>query len=145
MKDSFNASAFTIGIILSSMSATITLTSLQLGRIAKKFSKRTLIKASFVIFALALAIVPFIHSLWLLLISTMIFGIGLGIGVPSIQILLAELAPKEYLAAVMSINGTFIGFGQTLGPLLMGGAFGIWGINSVFYIGASLSIATFSI
>ncbi|MBC1222992.1 MFS transporter [Nostoc sp. UCD121] len=142
IKDSFNASAFTIGIILSSMSATITLTSLQLGRLTKKFSKRTLIRASFVIFALALGIVPFIHSLWLLLISTMIFGIGLGIGFPSIQTLLAELAPKEYLAAVMSINGTFLGFGQTLGPLLMGAAFGIWGINSVFYVSASLSIAT---
>ena len=142
LKDSFNASTFTIGIILSSMSATITLTSLQLGRLARKFSERTLIRASFGFFALALAIIPFVHSLWLLLIPTMIFGIGLGIGFPSLQTLLAELAPKEYLAAIMSINGTFLGLGQTLGPLLMGAAFGIWGISGVFYAGASLSIAT---
>ncbi|BAZ48583.1 major facilitator transporter [Nostoc sp. NIES-4103] len=142
MKNSFNASAFTIGIMISSMSATITVTSLQLGRLTKRFSSRALIRASFVIFAIALAIIPFIHSLWFLLISTMIFGAGLGIGFPSIQTLLAEMAPKEYLAAIMSINGTFLGFGQTLGPLLMGIAFGIWGINSVFFVAACFSLAT---
>lgn len=142
MKNSFNASAFTIGIMLSSMSATITVTSLQLGKLTKRYSSRALIRASFVIFAIALAIIPFIHSLWFLLISTMIFGLGLGIGFPSIQTLLAEMAPKEYLAAIMSINGTFLGFGQTLGPLLMGIAFGIWGINSVFFVAACFSLAT---
>ncbi|MBH8562553.1 MFS transporter [Nostoc sp. CENA67] len=142
MKNSFNASAFTIGIMISSMSATITVTSLQLGRLTRKFSSKTLIRASFVIFAIALAIIPFIHSIWLLLISTTIFGLGLGIGFPSIQTLLAEMAPKEYLAAIMSINGTFLGFGQTLGPLLMGIAFGIWGINSVFFVAACFSLAT---
>ncbi|MBG1239693.1 MFS transporter [Nostoc sp. NZL] len=142
MKNSFNASAFTIGIILSSMSVTITLTSLQLGKLTKKFSQKSLVRASFVLFAIALAIIPLIHSLWFLLISTMIFGIGLGIGFPSIQTLLAEMAPKEYLAAIMSINGTFLGFGQTLGPLLMGIAFGMFGISSVFYVAAIFSLAT---
>ncbi|QSJ20832.1 MFS transporter [Nostoc sp. UHCC 0702] len=142
MKNSFNASAFSIGIILSSMSATITVTSLQFGRLSRKFSSRSLIRASFVIFAIAIAIIPLIHSFWLLLISTMIFGVGLGIGFPSIQTLLAEMAPKEYLAAIMSINGTFLGLGQTLGPLLMGIAFSIWGINSVFYAAATFSLAS---
>ncbi|MDZ8225129.1 MULTISPECIES: MFS transporter [unclassified Nostoc] len=145
ISNSFNVSALIIGIILSSMSATITLTSSQFGRLARKFSKRDLIKISFLLFAVALVIVPLIHSLWLLLIPTMIFGLGLGIGFPSIQTLLAELTPREYLAAVMSINGTFLGFGQTLGPLLMGAVFGIWGISSVFYAGAIFAIATFLI
>ena len=95
MKNSFDASAFSIGIILSSMSATITVTSLQFGRLSRKFSSRSLIRASFVIFAIAIAIIPLIHSFWLLLISTMIFGVGLGIGFPSIQTLLAEMAPKN--------------------------------------------------
>jgi MFS family permease len=142
MGDAFKASTFTIGIILASMSATITLASLQLGRLARKFSERTLIIASFVFFAVALAIIPFISSLWLLLIPTLIFGIGLGIGFPSIQTVLAELTPKEYLAAAMSLNGTFLGVGQTVGPMLMGFAFGIWGMSGVFYLSASIAITT---
>ena len=124
------------------MSATVTLTSSQLGRLARAFSERVLIQTSFVLYALALVIIPFIHSLWPLLIPTLIFGIALGMGMPSIQTLLATLAPQEYRGAVISLNGTVLGIGQTLGPLLMGAAFGIWGINGVFYAGAAFAVAT---
>ena len=124
------------------MSATITLTSSQLGRLTRAFSERVLIQSSFVLYALALVIIPFAHQLVVLLIPTLVFGIGLGIGMPSIQTLLAALAPQEYRAAVMSLNGTILGLGQTLGPVLMGAAFGIWGISGVFYAGAGFAVAT---
>lgn len=140
--DSFRSSAFTIGLILSSVSVAIALTSSQLGKLTRAFSARTLIRAAFVFFAIALFIVPFVPNLWLLLIPTTLFGIGLGVGFPSIQTLLTELAPREYLATVVSVNGTFFGLGQTLGPLLMGVAFGLGGISSVFYAGVGFAIAT---
>ncbi len=140
--DSFGASSFVIGLVLSTVSVAIALTSSQLSRLTRAFSASTLIRASFVLYALALVIVPFVPNLWLLFIPTTIFGIGLGIGFPSIQTLLAELAPKEYLGAVMSVNGTFFGLGQTLGPLLMGITFGLGGINAVFYAGVGVAIAT---
>ncbi len=140
--DSFQSSAFIIGLILSSVSVAIALTSSQLGRLTRAFPERTLIRASFVFFAIALFIIPFVPNLWLLLIPTTLFGIGLGIGFPSIQTLLTELAPREYLATVISVNGTFFGLGQTLGPLLMGVIFGLGGIGSVFYAGVGFAIAT---
>lgn len=142
INDTFKAPPATIGLILSSVSVAIAITSSQLGRLAKRFPATTLIRASFVFYALALSIVPFVPNIWLLLIPTTIFGVGLGIGFPSIQTLLAELAPREYLATVMSVNGTFFGLGQTLGPLLMGIAFGFGGISSVFYAGVGFAIAT---
>jgi ACDE family multidrug resistance protein len=46
----------------------------------------------------------------------------------------------EYRAAFMSVNGMVLRLGQTLGPLLMGAVFGLWGIGSVFYAGAGFSI-----
>jgi MFS transporter, ACDE family, multidrug resistance protein len=140
--DKFGAEPFTIGLFLSSISVAIAFTASQLGNLARRYSETTLIRASFVFYAVALAIVPFVSSLWLLLIPTTIFGIGLGIGFPSIQTLLATLAPKEYLATVISVNGTFYGLGQTIGPLLMGLAYGIGGINSVFYAGVAFALAT---
>ncbi len=139
---SFGADSFTIGLFLSSISVAIAFTSSQLGRLARRFSEQTLVRASFGFYALALFIIPFISNLWLLLIPTTVFGIGLGIGFPSIQTLLAQLAPKEYLATVISVNGTFFGLGQTLGPLLMGVAYGMGGIDSVFYAGVCFAIAT---
>lgn len=139
---SFGADSFTIGLFLSSISVAIAFTSSQLGKLARRFSEQTLVRASFGFYALALFLIPFITNLWLLLIPTTIFGIGLGIGFPSIQTILAQLAPKEYLATVISVNGTFFGLGQTLGPLLMGVAYSMGGIDSVFYAGVCFAIAT---
>ncbi|MBD2101733.1 MFS transporter [Leptolyngbya sp. FACHB-261] len=140
IKESFQSSSFVIGLILSSISVSIALTSSQLGRLAKRFSASGLIRASFVFYGLALLTIPLVENLWLLLLPSALFGVGLGIGFPSIQTLLAELAPREYLATVMSVNGTFFGIGQTLGPLLMGVAFSLGGIDSVFYTGVGFAI-----
>ncbi|MCF4967977.1 MFS transporter [Nostoc sp. CMAA1605] len=143
ISDVFKAPPATIGILLSSVSVAITITSAQLGKLSKKYSPTTLIRASFILYAVALSLVPFMPSIWFLLIPTTIFGIGSGIGFPSIQTLLADLAPKEYLATILSVNGTFFGLGQTLGPLLMGIVFGFGGISSVFYAGVVFAIFIF--
>lgn len=142
INDTFKASPTTIGLILSSVSVAITITSSQLGKLTRKFQSTTLIRASFILYALALLIVPFISNIWLLLIPTTFLGIGLGIGFPSIQNMLTEIAPKQYLATILSVNGTFYGLGQTVGPLLMGIVFGFGGINSVFYAGVGFAILT---
>ncbi|WP_017314903.1 MFS transporter [Mastigocladopsis repens] len=142
INDTFKAPAAAIGLILSSVSIAIVIASSQLGRLTRKFHTTTLIRASFILYALALLTVPLIQNLWLLLIPTTIFGIGLGIGAPSIQTRLTEIAPKQYLATILSVNGTFFGLGQTLGPLLMLLAFSLGGINSVFYAGAVFAILT---
>jgi len=143
ISDTFKAPPTIIGLLLSSVSVAITITSSQLGRLARRFPAKTLISASYIFYGLAMLIVPFVTNLWLLLIPSTIFGIGLGIGFPSIQTLLADLAPREYLATIISVNGTFFGLGQTLGPLLMGYAFSFGGINSVFYAAASFAIIVF--
>lgn len=143
INDVFKEPPATIGILLSSVSVAITITSAQLGKLSRKFSPTTLIRASFIFYAVALIILPLMPSIWFLLIPTSIFGVGLGIGFPSIQTLLADLAPKEYLATILSVNGTFFGLGQTLGPLLMGIVFGFGGINSVFYAGVVFAIFIF--
>ncbi len=140
IKDSFNGSTVTIGIILSIMTASITLASSQIGRLAKTFSELVLIQVSLLLYSLALVIVPFVQNIWLLLIPTVLFGIAFGLGFPSIQALTVRLAPKEYRAAVISVNWTVTGLGQTLGPVLMAVIFSNWGINSVFYVGAVFAI-----
>jgi MFS transporter, ACDE family, multidrug resistance protein len=143
INDTFKAPPTIIGLLLSSVSIAITITASQLGRLARRFTATNLISASYVFYALAMLIVPFVSNIWLLLIPSTIFGIGLGIGFPSIQTLLADLAPREYLATIISINGTFYGLGQTLGPLLMGYAFGFGGISSVFYAATGFAVLMF--
>lgn len=142
---SFAASSLVIGVLMSSMSLTTALTASQLGKLSKIFSERTLIKAAFFLYSFALLLIPFVPKLWVFLVPTIIFGIAQGINIPHIQTLLAGLAPMEYRAAFMSINGTVLRLGQTLGPVIMGIIFGFWGIEGVFYSGAGFSIAMFVI
>jgi ACDE family multidrug resistance protein len=139
----FKASPLIIGLIMSAMSLTTAVTSSQLGRLAKAYSKKNLIKTAYVIYGLALLIYPFIPKLWLLLIPTVIFGIAHGMNIPSIQACLAEFAPMEYRAAFMSVNGMVLRIGQTLGPAIMGMLFTVWGVEGVFFAGAGFSFAAF--
>jgi MFS transporter, ACDE family, multidrug resistance protein len=143
INDTFKAPPAIIGLLLSSVSISITISASQLGRLSRKFSATNLISASYVLYGLAMLIIPFVQNIWLLLIPSIIFGIGLGIGFPSIQTLLANLAPREYLATIISVNGTFFGLGQTLGPLLMGYVFGLGGISSVFYAATGFAVMIF--
>jgi MFS family permease len=141
LSHSFQASSFTIGIIMSIMSLTTAVSSSQLGRLSKRYSPKTLLRTAFIFYAVALVIIPFIHSLWLLPLPIIIFGMGHGMTYPNIQTLLAALAPSENRGAFMSINGMVLRLGQTLGPVLMGIVLLGWGIQGVFYAGAACSMA----
>jgi len=143
IKHSFGASTLVIGLIMASMSLTTALTSSQLGKLSKVCSKRTILKSAFILYALALVIFPLVPTIWALLLPTTIFGIAQGVNIPSIQTILAGLVPMEHRAAFMSVNGMVLRLGQTLGPLLMGIIFALWGMASVFYAGAGFSIAAF--
>lgn len=140
LDESFHASAFTIGLVMSLMSLTTAIVSSQLGRISAWFSEATLIKAAFAIYALALALIPLMPSLWLLLIPVMIFGIGQGVNLPSIHTLVAGLAPMEYRAAFMSINAAMLRLGQTIGPPLVGLFYVYGGSDAAFYATAGLAL-----
>ncbi len=137
--DSFSASPFTIGIILSAMSLSTALVSFQAGRFSRWFSEVTLIKAGFAIYALALALIPLMPSLWLFLVPAAIFGAGMGINMPVVMTMMAGFAPLEYRAGFMSINATMLRLGQTIGPLLMGLVYVYWGFGGTFYVAATLA------
>lgn len=141
----FGASSLVIGILMSGMSFTTAITSAQLGNITKRFNERTLVKTSFLIYGIALLMIPIINNIWLLFLPIILFGFAQGINIPSIYTLLANMSPLKYRAAFMSLNGTVLRLGQTLGPLIMGLIFGIWGLKGVFYAGGIISFFAFLI
>ncbi|MEA2087235.1 MAG: MFS transporter [Candidatus Caldatribacteriota bacterium] len=143
--NSFAASPLIIGLFMAGVSLIAAFTSSQLGKITSFFSERTILKISFVLYALALSIIPFIPRIELFFIPILIFGIAHGMSIPVIQAFLARAAPLKYRATFMSVSGMTFRVGQTLGPFLMGVVIGIWGIGGVFYAGAGLSIAMFII
>ena len=143
--NSFAASPLIIGLIMAGVSLIAAFTSSQLGKIIKLFSKKIIMKISFILYALALSIIPLIPRLELFFIPVLIFGIAHGMSIPVIQALFAGAAPLKYRATFMSISGMTFRVGQTLGPFLIGLVIGGWGIGGAFYAGAGLSISMFII
>lgn len=139
----FSASTMIIGLIMSCMSLTTGLTSTQMGRLSGRFTEKNLIKVSFLLYAVALALIPFTPAIGSCLLPMVIFGLGHGMNIPSIMSLMAGYAPMEHRGILMSVNGTVLRLGQTLGPLVMGLAFARWGIAGPFLSGAVLSLVVF--
>ena len=143
--NSFAASPLIIGLIMASVSLIAAVISSQLGKINKLFSRKAILKMSFISYTLALLIIPLISQLWLFFIPVIIFGIAHGMSIPVIQALFAEAAPLKYRATFMSVSGMTFRVGQTLGPFLIGLVMGVWGIGGAFYAGAALSVTMFII
>lgn len=142
LSKSFKASTLIIGLVMSCMSLTTAITSSQLGKISRKIDEKNIIKYAFIIYGIALLLIPHIRDIRLILIPVIIFGIAHGVSIPSIQTLIAGLAPLEQRAAFMSVNGMILRTGQTLGPIIMGGIFDIFGLNWVFFAGFLFAIFT---
>ncbi|NQT30907.1 MAG: MFS transporter [Deltaproteobacteria bacterium] len=138
LADSFEASSFIIGVVLSTMAVTSALVSSQLGKIVKVISVPDLVKLGFVLQAVSLALLPFLPRVELILISTFLVGLSMGVLLPGLMTYIAGVAPLEYRAAVMSINSTMIRLGQTLGPLIFGLVYIHASFDGVFLYGAGL-------
>jgi len=139
MESAFQASPLVIGIAMSGMSLATALTASQLGRLTKLWPHRTLLGASCALFAAALVTIPLARTLWTLGIPILLLGLAQGLSIPNLQTLLAGLAPIDHRGAFLAINGVILRLGQTLGPPLMGVAYGMWGIDSTFYAGAGIA------
>ncbi|MUG95998.1 MFS transporter [Scytonema sp. UIC 10036] len=134
------ASAGFNGFLLASISISVAIVASQLGRITQKFSEIKLIKFSFILAALAFAIIPIIHNVWLLFIPILLIGASQGLAFPSTQALLAGLAAQESRAGFMAVNSTVQSWGQTLGPFLGSLIDIIWGTRIVFASSAIISL-----
>jgi MFS family permease len=137
----FSSKPFLIGIVMSAMSLVTAVVSSQLGRFTEKVGAKKLIILSFVFYGMSLLLISSVNSLYVIFIAVMVYGIGHGLNIPSIQTVLSGIAPIEYRAAFMSMNVMVLRLGQTLGPAIMGFLFALGGIKFVFYGGAVLAFS----
>jgi ACDE family multidrug resistance protein len=143
--EKFQTSETINGIIIASMSTSLALVASQLGRLLQYSSEIHLIKLSFLLFAIALFILPLIPSFWLLFIPMFLLGVAQGIALPCSQALLAALAAPESRAGFMGVNMTILSWGQTLGPFLGSLAVSFAGISAVFYLSAIFALVSFTV
>ncbi len=140
MADRFGSSSLMIGSVMTSASVVTGLTSSQLGRLSRRLSEPSLLRIGFVTCAFALALVPFMPVTIALLVPAALLGFSFAITIPVVMTLLAGFAPDDRRAAFMSLNGTVLRVGQTLGPLIMTAVFAAAGFTAVYLAGAAIAL-----
>lgn len=136
----FGLSAPKIGIALSLSSITSALFATQVGKLTAKFGSLNLLKIAFFSYLLVLLLLPNLNILYTFMLPILIFGIAQALNMPSLQTILANLAPDNQRGAFMSINGMVLRLGQTLGPLIIGIGFTLGEINGAYYMGAFIAM-----
>lgn len=145
LAERFEVSSLWIGLMVSSSSVSSGLTATQLGRLSARFGERTLVRASYILFAISLGAIPLLPALGYVLFSTTCFGAAMGINTPTVPGLLTGLAPQGNRGVFMSLNGMVLRLGQTLGPLIMGGIFILGGMTGVFWGGVVIALIAFAV
>ena len=145
IKDRFEGTSLEIGLIMSLMSLTTAMVSSQMGRISVRIAERHLLKAGFFLYGCALMAFIWVSSFTLIPVPIVIFGLGHGILIPSIQTMMSRTAPLQYRAGVLSLNGMILRLGQTIGPLVMSLVFSVFYIKGVLYGGAMFAFIIFAL
>jgi len=134
------AAPFIAGVALATASAATAVMGTQVGRLAARFSLQALVAVSFGLYAIAFAGIALAPSVWTLLLATFTFGTAQGLNQPAIQTALIERSPATSRAVTLSLNGTALRVGQSVGPPIMGAALVLGGLPAVFVLASGLAL-----
>jgi MFS family permease len=143
LSERLQASSVQIGMMMSIMSLVTAATSSQLGRINKRFRSKTILLLGTTFYFLAMLSLLFSQSWTQVVVSVIVFGLGHGLLLPSIQNLLVGFASIKERAAFMSVNSMVLRIGQTIGPLLIGVFYAIGSLQGSFIAGAVVAMMMF--
>lgn len=143
IEESFGGDSLAIGLIVSSVAISNGLSSSVLGRLALRFNERSLLKVSYLIYALAFLIIPFVGIMWLLVLPVLLYGWGQGTNLPNILNQISREAPEQSRGAVLAINGMVLRLGQTLGPVIIGVFYAWKSFNGVYGISVAIALLAF--
>lgn len=117
LSDEFGLSAGEIGPVLAMVSVASAAVSSQYGRISQWRTAPELIALGFVGYGTSLLGVWAAPSPILVGASLLVFGVGFGLVMPSIDTTVVTLVSGEHRAGVMGLRTSMLRLGQTLGPI----------------------------
>jgi MFS family permease len=120
LKDVVQLDAFQIGIIMGSQIVAVILAKPIMGRISDKIGRRIPIIAGSIVSGLPLLAIPFSTQFPVLLLLSIVYGLGFAIVTSSTPALVSELAPMNLVGTAMGFLDTIMDVGQTMGPIIAG-------------------------
>ena len=120
LKEMAHFDSLSIGVIMGSQLAVIPILKPLMGKLSDKTGRRLPIVLGSLVSAFTLAIVPFTTYFPLLLLISMLYGLGFSTVTSSTPALVSELTEESLVGTGMGFLGTVMDVGQTLGPIVTG-------------------------
>ena len=137
----FEAPPAQIGALLTLSSLGTGLASWRFGALTTRFPLVRLLLVSQVCYLVALFTIPVMPTMLALLPALMLYGVGQGLNIPSIQSALMACAPPEGRASIMALNGMLLRLGQTVSPFLFSTLADGVHLNAPFLVAAFIPLA----
>jgi len=141
LKATVNADTFLIGIILASQAVgAATVSAFGVRLLVKRFSLVGTTSLGFGLMALTLMAIPQLQHLSSLFFVVILFGVGLGLVMPSLYNLVSKVAAPGLQSSVLAVGVGVNFLGQFLSPSLFSLVLNLKGLPGVFYLAASLAL-----
>lgn len=138
--EKYGSDSKTIGYTMALASLSTALVSFNINRIRKFLNAKSRLALGGLVFAIAMLTLALSKSYITVLIAMILFGIGQGVMMPSLQTILVSYASLKERAAFMSINGMVLRIGQSIGPLIIGLFYYNDNIYNIYYAGTAFSL-----
>jgi MFS family permease len=135
----FGLSAGQRGLVIASPALTSTVTALRLGWLRARFGVVALLAGASVLFTLAFVVIGVAPTLPVLVGGAMLYGLGEGVFIPTLQDVVAGASAPEQRGAVVAVWVGAARAGQTVGPLLASATYGAAGTGATFVLGGALA------
>ena len=139
LDDVFDLRPSVRGLVLAAPALTAALGSLMIGRLRAVIGPSGLIIGGYLAWFVAFGVIGLTSSLPVLIFAAMIYGLGDGIAVPTVQDQVAERAPEEQRGAVVAVSIGFARGGQASGALLAGAELALIGSVGGFLVASALT------
>jgi ACDE family multidrug resistance protein len=145
METRLNSTSFTIGLIMSLASITMAIVSASIGKINRIFGSKRMIIIGIGFYFASMILFAVSASYWFIVLPALLYGLAQGMVLPTIQTLLVGFAPLQQRAAFMSVNSMVLRIGQTAGPVVIGFASALGGIQYAFLGGSAVALVMLGI
>ncbi len=135
----FGLSAGQRGLVIAAPALTSTFTALRLGRLRARFGVVALLSGAAVLFTVAFAIIGVAPTLPILVGGAMLYGLGEGVFIPTLQDVVAGASTAAQRGAVVAVWVGAARAGQTIGPLAASVTYGAVGTGTTFVLGGAIA------
>lgn len=111
------------------------------GRLSDRIGRRKVILPFMAVLAVAVFLLPFLGTMWLLALIGVLFGLGFGAFMPTLNALVVDYTPPKERGSALGFFTASMDVGITAGAMLLGFVGGRLGYPAMFFLGGVIVVA----